>query len=396
VKGRELIATTQKEQTLLLDMNEGKEALAKGDVDQAIAKFRRVAKERPDAAGAHYHLGLALAQKGGSEEAAAAFRKALELDPGHADARQNLERLTSSQVTADDPRQIEVFESYIRQDKFKEVEPLLEGYLKERPNSWWVWYALGYAQFAQQKVGDSIRSLSRSLALNVSNAEAHKVLGRDLMAIGRFDEAQLEFEQGAKYDPQSAEMQYNLGRLFSIQDQWPAARRAFEQALRLDPSYVEAYDGLGFALEAVGEDAAAVANYEKAAQLNEARKGIFAAPYVNLSAYYNRTGNTNAALDFARKAVQVNPKSDRGWFQMAKAHERQGELDAAVDTLNRAISINAGASSYYYVLATVYRRLGRLKESRETMETFSRLERKSNTLEEKRREGLRHEGTARE
>ena len=78
---------------------------------------------------------------------------------------------------------------------------------------------------------------------------------------------------------------------------------------------------------------------------------------MNLSAYYNRTGNPERALEHARKAMALDPKSDRAWFQKGRADERQGKLDEAVDALNRAISFNPRASSYYYVLAGVYRRL---------------------------------------
>ena len=55
------------------------------------------------------------------------------------------------------------------------------------------------------------------------------------MLIGRFDAAQIEFEQGIRYSPQSAEIHYNLGKLFSIQDNWENARKEFEAALRIDP-----------------------------------------------------------------------------------------------------------------------------------------------------------------
>ena len=82
------------------------------------------------------------------------------------------------------------------------------------------------------------------------------------MIIGRFDAAQIEFEQGIRYKPDSAEMHYNLGKLFSIQDNWEPARKAFEAALRIDPAYVEAIDALGFALEALGDDEGAVATTE--------------------------------------------------------------------------------------------------------------------------------------
>ena len=137
------------------------------------------------------------------------------------------------------------------QGQYKEVEPLLAEYVKERPRSSWGWYALGYSLFAQQRIGESIKALARSLELDVTNAEAHKILGRNLMIIGRFDAAQIEFEQAIRYKPDSAESHYNLGKLFSIQDTWEPARQAFEAALRIDPSYVEAIDALGFALEAL-------------------------------------------------------------------------------------------------------------------------------------------------
>ena len=77
-------------------------------------------------------------------------------------------------------------------------------YVKEAARVPWGWYALGYSRFAQQKIGDS-NALAKSLELDVRNAEAHKILGRDLMIIGRFDAAQIEFEQAIRYKPDSAE-----------------------------------------------------------------------------------------------------------------------------------------------------------------------------------------------
>src|SRR5262249_23677075 len=153
----------------------------------------------------------------------------------------------------------------------------------------------------------------------------------------------------------SAESHYNLGKLFSVQDNWEAARKSFESALRIEPSYVEAMDALGFALEALGDDDGAVAMYRKAIALNDERKGTYALPHVNLSAYYNRTGNPEKALEHARSALTLDPKSDRALFQQGRAYERQDKLDEAARSLNEATALNPRASSYYYVLAGVYR-----------------------------------------
>ena len=297
-KGRDLVAADDRNQRAALDVAEGRAAMEKGDLEQAATKFRRAIELRPDSPEARRYLAQVLEKKpeGG-----------VRLQPDHGGL--------AASTSVDDSSRISELEGFIRESRFKEVEPLLAEYVKQRPASSWGWYALGYSLFAQQKIGESIKALARSLELDIRNAEAHKMLGRNLMIIGRFDAAQLEFEQAIRYKPDSAEPHYNLGRLFSVQDNWEPARKAFESALRLDPSYVEALDGLGFALEALGDDAGAIAKYERAIELNAARGGSFSSAHVNLSAYYNRTGDTDKALEHARKAIALDPKSDRAWFQ---------------------------------------------------------------------------------
>lgn len=349
-KGRTTIAESQKTLSAGLDLSEAKAALDRGEIDQAIGKFEAVIRQRPDARDAYSLLGAALARKGESD----------------------------FQATA---------EPYIREAKWKEVEPLLRAYLADRANSWWGWYALGFSLFQQQRIGESVDALAKSLQLNVRNPEAHRVLGLDLMLIGRFDAAQVEFEQAAKLNPTSAETYFHLGRLHSAQDNYAPAKAAFEKAIGIEPNYVEALDGLGFALEAMGDDEGAVANYRKAAALNDGRKGNFVLPLVNLAAYHNRVGEHVAAAEHARKAIELNPRSDRAWFQLGRAQERNGKLDEAADALQRAVAINARVSSYHYVLGSIYKRLGKTAESQQEMETFGRLERESRELEEKRRTG---------
>jgi tetratricopeptide (TPR) repeat protein len=329
---------------------------------------------------------MALAKQGDSAASITAFRKALEIDPDDTVAKQNLEQLLNRSESNDDPKQMEITEGYIREHRFSDAESSLIEYLHARPNSWWGWYALGYSQFGQQKIGSSIQSLAKSLQLNIKNAEAHKILGRDLMVVGRFDAAQTEFEQGIRLNPQSAELHYDLGKLFSINDNWPLAKRELEEAIRIDPSYVEAWDALGFAAESLGDDAGAIADYEKAIHLNESRKGRFTSAHINLSAFYNRTEQPGKALECAKAALELNPRNDRAWFQQAKAYEKLGQLDAAVDSAKRATELNSRASSYYYVLAMLYRRVGKANESRDALAQFTKLDQESSELDKKRRD----------
>jgi len=386
-QGRELTSADDRDQNANLDISEGRAALEKGDLDQAATKFRHALKLQPDSSEAQRYLGLVLEKQGNKDAASDAYEKAVDLNPGNFAARQSLQKLMEAAASKDDPGRLDQLENYIRANQFKEAEPLLTDYVKEHPESSRGWYALGYSQFAQQKIGDSIRALAKCLQLDVKNSEAHKILGRDLMIIGRFDAAQIEFEQGIRYDPKSAEMHYNLGKLFSMQDNWAPGRQEFEEALRIDPSYVEALDALGLTQEALSDNAGAVASYEKAIALNQASNGKFASAHVNLSAYYNRTGDHEKGLTYARQAIELDPKSDRAWFQKAKAEEGQGNLNDAVDSLAQAITFNPRASSYYYVLSGLLRRQGKTKESKEALEVFTRLDKESNDLEKMRRSG---------
>jgi tetratricopeptide (TPR) repeat protein len=402
-KGRELSATDERNQNAELDISEGREALETGELQQAESKFLHAIRLQPDSSVAQHLLAITLEKQGRPADALLAYEKAVDLNPGDLNARQSVNRLkppeapvaqssTSTSVQAgtsgpnagDDPSKVSEFENYIRESRYSEVEPLLASYVKEHPDSSWGWYALGYSQFAQRKIGDSIKSLAQSLSLDATNADAHKILGRDLMAIGRFDAAQKEFEQAIHYAPNSSESHYDLGKLFSLQDNWIAADKEFREAVRIDAGYLEAIDSLGFAQEALGKNDAAVQTYLKAIALNEERHGKFVAAHVNLSAYYNRTGDQAKALDYAQKALELDPKSDSAWFQKAKAEERLGRLDAAADSLNHAVTLNPRSSSYYYVLSGVYRRLGNLEESKKALESFTRLDQENSDIEKMR------------
>jgi tetratricopeptide (TPR) repeat protein len=403
----------------------GRLLLRTGKVAEAVEHLQRAVGQDPESGEARYQYGLALSrsgrreegsaeiarsrelitasenrqaaaldlataktalQKGDTETAAMKARKVLEFQPKSAEARAVLEAATRRSQTHP---AVAAIQRQILDGKFPEAEQTVRRYLEEQPKSAWAWYALGYSLYGQRKIGESIKALAQSLQLDVMNAEAHKVLGRDLMIIGRFDAAKTEFEQGKRLNGKSAEMPYNLGKLYSIQDNWADARREFEAAIAIDPVYMEAYDGLGFAMEALGDETAAAANYRKAIELCEARHAAFVSPYVNMSALLNRSGDYVPALEFARKALAANPQSDRALFQMAKAYAQMNDLQAAADALKRAIDLNPRSSSYFYVLGTLYRKLGRAEESRAAMQAFAGLDRESTRLEEKRRDLLK-------
>ena len=217
-KGRDLVAAGDRAQNALLDIADGRAALDRGDLEEAASKFRRAIQLRPESAEAQRLLDTTLERqrsRSASRNTPPPIAPPAAATPG------------SGVSEWDDLSRVSVLEGYIRDARWAEVEPLLTKYVADRPKSSWGWYALGYTYFAQKKIGESIGALAKSLQLDLKNVESHKILGRNLMIIGRYDAAQIEFEQAIRYKPDSAESHYNLGKLYSIQDNWdPRARRS--------------------------------------------------------------------------------------------------------------------------------------------------------------------------
>src|SRR5262249_54385707 len=146
-KARELSAATERTQNADLDINEGRAALDKGQPDQAIEKLRHAIKLQPDSVPAHYFLGVSLERKGEVAEAEAAYQKTLDLDASNAAARAALERLrlpeapksaaNRENVEVEDSARVAELETYIRENRFAEVEPLLTDYVSKYPKSDW-------------------------------------------------------------------------------------------------------------------------------------------------------------------------------------------------------------------------------------------------------------------
>jgi tetratricopeptide (TPR) repeat protein len=281
------------------------------------------------------------------------------------------------------------FARLIEQGQFEEVEPQLIDYLKKKPTSWRAHYFYGYVLLRRLRLTDSLKELAKSLELNTENAEAHKVLGRVLAIAGRYDLALRELDEAQRLTPGSPDVYYNRGRIFSIQDNFHRATQEFETSIHIDPDYMEAFNALGFAMETLGDDAAALTNYRKSIQLNEQQHKQFDAPYVNLSSYYRRIGDSPAALEYALKALELNPQSDLAYYQMAKAYRTMEDWPRMAQALEKAIAINPSSAQYHYVVSFAYRKLGREKESLAAMAEFRRIEQQTAELERRRREARR-------
>ncbi len=129
-----------------------------GQLDEAIAAYRKAISHAPELADAHYNLGNALLAKGQVDEAIAAYRQAIALRPGYCEARNNLGNALKEKGQPEDAVAA-----------YREVIAL-------RPNFAAAHNNLGNALKDLGQLDEAIAAYRQTIALNPGYAEAHSNL----------------------------------------------------------------------------------------------------------------------------------------------------------------------------------------------------------------------------
>jgi tetratricopeptide (TPR) repeat protein len=289
-------------------------------------------------------------------------------------------RALDNPVQAPDAAALEPLEKLIEQGQFEQARPGLERYLKDHDDSARTHYDLGYVDFRTHQIGGAVRELSRSLQLNVKDAQAHKILGLVCTFVGRYDLAEVELQSAAQLEPNSPEIHYFLGRVYYTRQVFAMAKQQYETAIQLDPGYMKAYDNLGLVMETLGKNDEAVKDYTTAAQMNEAQHLSSPLPFEYLSAHYNRMRQPDLAIEFANQALEIDSRCDLAYYDLAKAFQIENEWQKAEDSVEKAIAINSGTAEYFYLLSKALRKLGKAPESEAALKKFEAIHNDENAM----------------
>lgn len=239
-----------------------------------------------------FETGLRLQQAGRHDEAAALYRRCIELNERHVNAHLNLGVTLNEQG-----RPLEALAVYRRAI---ELQPACA----EAHNN------IGVILRALAQLPTAIEALRRAIDLKPDYAEAHNNLGLALADAGRLAEAQNAFRAALQLRPNYAHALSNLG---SVQKELGDLRGAVLstcRAIQLKPDYAGAYNNLGSALKDLGRNPEALACYEKAASL---RLPDFETPCVNKSLLLLELGRRDEALQASDEALRVNARSGAAW-----------------------------------------------------------------------------------
>jgi len=140
---------------------------------------------------------------------------------------------------------------------------------------------------------------------------------------GYLEQAEEFFRLAAKDDPGGAEPLYGLGSVYLEQQKRTEAREYFERAIKSSADY----------------------------------PATFPNAWNNLGILAAREGNTDEAIGYFRKALEINPEHAVALQNLGNAYRQKRDWDAARKTLEHALALNPDDAEANYGLGMVYAQL---------------------------------------
>jgi tetratricopeptide (TPR) repeat protein len=187
------------------------------------------------------------------------------------------------------------------------------------------------------------------------------------------DWARTVLESLAALNDKEALYPYWLGRLDYDGHEYNRAIRNFQRAIALDPRMARAYDNLGLCYYYQNENDLAVANYEKAIDLDRGSGHPSAWPYLNLAItqqFLNRPAEAEKNL---QEAIRLDPGFAKAHFQLGTVLEDLQKPVPAVEELKEAARLDPTYPEPHMALARVYHKLGQESSARDEVKIYLRL-----------------------
>jgi eukaryotic-like serine/threonine-protein kinase len=183
----------------------------------------------------------------------------------------------------------------------------------------------------------------RAVSLDQHLSAARISRGTVYTAVGRYDEAERDFNYVLVLDPGNADAYRGLGEVAELKGEFGAAEQALKKAIALRPDDREFLDHLGHLYYKLGRYKEAESAYQTS---------IEAAPdspygYRNLAAAYYMQGRNAEAAGQLQKALEIRPEAS-SYRNLGVILFSQGLYQEAATAFEKALEFSEGANDYVY------------------------------------------------
>jgi len=203
--------------------------------------------------------------------------------------------------------------------------------------------SLGLIATEELELHRGVSELERAVQLNPNYATAHHWLSLALTALGQSDRSVAELKRALELDPLSMVINADLSIGYLYARRYDEAEAQARKTLEIDPRSFLAHYYLGMALQLKGRLKEAIPEFQKAVELNHD-------PYSMsmLVQGYARNGQTDEARKLLARLNEMAKSTQVPEYAFALAYTSLGEKDRAIEALEHGFA--GGNKSYLFLL----------------------------------------------
>lgn len=331
--------------------------LAMGDPG-TVDTVERARGAEPDQAWVHETAGDIYQQLGDLPQAEAAYRQAIELDPGGLWAYLSLAetQLTMNQPqaaadttqrameagAAQDPDLLESFGWMYLDHGFPDhAEPIFAALMEAHPGDLRGASGLAEMRYQNGDVRGAIEVLQRAVE-STPDSSAFESLGWWYWEVGELDAAQASFEQSIALDPAGAASSYGgLASLLADRGQPDQAEELLRRAVEDFPDQPDLYAQLAGFLVDMGRPTEALDPFSRAVELEPGNPYR----YVDLARAHTALGNQDPAMEALQRAAELAAGDPWAHEAIGWGYADLRRCDLAVEHFNRALELDSSIES---------------------------------------------------
>jgi TolB-like protein/cytochrome c-type biogenesis protein CcmH/NrfG len=202
-------------------------------------------------------------------------------------------------------------------------------------------YLYMYWEASEANLQAADEASRKALLLDPGLAEAHVSRGLAISLSKRYDEAELEFQTAIRLDPRNFEAYYFYARACFQQGKLDQAAGLFEKATEVKPDDYQAPLLLGMVYNGQGRKSEATESYRRGWQRAEKHLELHPddarALYMGANAL-SQLNERARSLDWAQRALAIDPEDCGILYNIACVYSLLGKTEDAINCLEKAMA----------------------------------------------------------
>jgi Flp pilus assembly protein TadD len=242
--------------------------------------------------------------------------------------------------------------------KFAQADAALRALISADPKAAEPHYLLGYALLREDKPTDSLNEYTTAAALRPPTAAELRSVALDYVLLKDLTDAERWMSRSLAMDGSDAETWYAMGRLHYTQGRYSDALRCFEKTVALNPRSVKAENNLGLAYEGLNRNDDALRAYRTAIAWQKDDPSPSEQPLLNLAILLLHRNQFHEAQQLLEGAAKIAPKEPRIHENLGQIYLRTNRIPDAVTEFSSAVTLAPQNPRYHYLLGQAFKRSG--------------------------------------